>query len=163
MRQPTSEDLRLQPDVWSDAIFLSPFLRSESRTCLKFLPHLRPSCLYLYGADSVGAVPSEREYKLSVTGTGWGGSGGVRLGKVEEYCVPGANHFVCLERDMIGPCAEKMAEWLAKAVPEWLEGEASSFGAEWRDADPGGRQTLSRQWLEEMKKWNGQREVKPRL
>lgn len=79
VRPLTAAEQLTHPDLWDAMTFKSPFYKPEARTCLTFLPHLRPSVFWIHGGNSFNAAPSERGYKMTNTGTGWSDSGGARL------------------------------------------------------------------------------------
>lgn len=155
------EQRHSHPDIWDSAPYKSPFYKSEGRTCWMFLPHLRPSVLWLYGGDSYAAIPSEREAKLERTGTEWNGSGGARLGRVKEVLVQGSGHFVCLEK--VRECAGEISAYLDDEVGVWRRGEQTSVDCEWREKDVVGRQMLDGRWYDNVKDWKGQRKVDSKL
>lgn len=161
LSSPNVQDRYRYPDVWPDAPFKSPFYKSEGRSSWMFLPHLRPSVFWLYGADSYSADPEERESKMERTGTGWNGSGGAPLGRVKEALVQGSGHFVCMER--VTECATEISGFLESEMDIWREGEKASIDQDWRSKDVVGRQKLNDKWLEEAKKWKGQRKVDSKL
>lgn len=145
------------PDIGDDALYKSPFYKSESKTVHGLLEHIRPSILWLYGSDSYSADALEREIKMRRTGTGSNGSGGAQLGRVKEVLVDGAGHFVCMEK--VDECAARISEWLDAEIKVWWEGEKESVCPTWKSKDAAGRQKLDGKWLAEVKVWKGQRQV----
>ncbi|KAH0355434.1 putative toxin biosynthesis protein, partial [Aureobasidium melanogenum] len=147
------------PDLWPCAPYVSPFYKSEGRTCWMFLPHLRPSVLWLYGKKSYTMDPDERREKMKRTGTGWNGSGGAEMGRVKEEFVEDTGHFLCFEK--IAETAEKVSEWLDAEVKIWKDLEKVTFDQEWLKQDVIGRQKMDGRWLEGVKKWKGQKKAVP--
>lgn len=103
----------------------TPFYRSELASTFRRLPALRPSVLYIFGAESNLSQPEDRAPKVELTGTGVGGSGGQAEGRVGEVVLEGVGHLVPME--VVGDSAERSAEWLGKEVARWVEEEE-----EWR-------------------------------
>src|SRR5690606_27690140 len=85
--------------------------RPEVSATAHRLPELRPSTLYLFGGDSDVNPPAVRREKLELTGTGVGGSGGVKAGRVAAATLAGHGHLVALEAP--GWCAEEIARFVA--------------------------------------------------
>jgi len=100
----------------------APFYRPEPPAIFKSLPHLRPSVLYSFASESPLSNFEGRDAKMSTTGTGVGGSGGEREGRVKQVLMHGAGHLVCLE-DVKG-VAETGAGWVEREVERWRGGEA---------------------------------------
>ena len=90
-------DRLLLPD-W-DQILDIPFLygRAECRLAMGNLPNLRPSVLYVFGADSPLSLPSSQDEKMKLTSSGLGGSGGAAQGKVKKVVFPGLGHLLVFE------------------------------------------------------------------
>ncbi|KAG9680726.1 putative toxin biosynthesis protein, partial [Aureobasidium melanogenum] len=147
------------PDLWPCAPYISPFYKSEGRTCWMFLPHLRPSVLWLYGKNSYTMDPVERREKMKRTGTGWNGSGGAEMGRVKEDFVEDTGHFLCFEK--VAETAEKVSEWLDAEIKIWKDLEKVTFDEEWLKKDATGRQKLDGKWLEGVKKWKGKERAVP--
>ncbi|CAD0094762.1 unnamed protein product [Aureobasidium mustum] len=147
------------PDLWPCAPYVSPFYKSEGRTCWMFLPHLRPSVLWLYGNKSYTMDPDERREKMKRTGTGWNGSGGAAMGRVKEEFIENTGHFLCFEK--VAETAEKVSEWLDAEVRIWKDLEKVTFDEQWLKQDAIGRQKMDGRWLEGVKKWKGQQKAVP--
>ncbi|CAD0083040.1 unnamed protein product, partial [Aureobasidium vineae] len=147
------------PDLWPCAPYVSPFYKSEGRTCWMFLPHLRPSVLWLYGNKSYTMDPDERREKMKRTGTGWNGSGGAEMGRVKEEFIEDTGHFLCFEK--IAETAEKVSEWLDSEVKIWKNLERVTVNEEWLKQDVVGRQRMDDKWLEGVKKWKGKKKAAP--
>ncbi|KAK3303056.1 Alpha/beta hydrolase family-domain-containing protein [Chaetomium strumarium] len=93
-----------------------PFYRPEPLHAYSRLPELRPSVLYVFGAESDMSTPAERRAKLERTGSGLGGSGGATRGKVKEVVLD-CGHLVAMER--VPQCAEAIAGFLEGEVDLW--------------------------------------------
>ncbi|KAL2128632.1 hypothetical protein VTI74DRAFT_8919 [Chaetomium olivicolor] len=93
-----------------------PFYRPEPLYAFKRLPELRPSVLYVFGAQSDMSGPDERREKMERTGTGVGGSGGAPKGRVKEVVLD-CGHLVAMER--VPQCAEAIAGWLSGELELW--------------------------------------------
>lgn len=147
------------PDLWPCAPYISPFYKSEGRTCWMFLPYLRPSVLWLYGNKSYTMDPDERREKIKRTGTGWNGSGGAQMGRVKEEFIEGTGHFLCFEK--VAETAEKVSEWLEAEVNIWKDLEKVALDEEWLKQDVVGRQRMDGRWLDGVKKWKGLQKAVP--
>jgi len=99
-KTPCRESIATHPNIHPSSPSQAPFYIPTSKYSLDAynFRSLRPSVLYVWGEKSPYANADERAYKLENTGTGPGGSGGQRLGRVEEAIVRDAGHFVCFER-----------------------------------------------------------------
>ncbi|KAJ4315958.1 hypothetical protein N0V84_008092 [Fusarium piperis] len=98
-----------------------PVYRPEGPRTLASLPALRPSVLYLFGGRSEISSVELREEKLALTGTGVGGSGGVKAGRVSSVVSEESGHLVPLEAP--GLCARVAAEWMTTDLTRWLAEE----------------------------------------
>ena len=88
----------------------------EASTWYNSLPALYPPVFIVWGSKSVVARADNRQYYLDNIGQGFGGSGGVKAGKVQEAFIPGGHHPVSLEKP--AQCAAVMAEWLTALKKE---------------------------------------------
>lgn len=93
------------------------FYRPEAPNTAMQLPQLRPSCLYIFGGTSAMSTPILRKEKLELTGTGVGGSGGEKEGRVKEAVLEGVGHLVAMDRPK--ECAEFAASWIGAEVKRW--------------------------------------------
>lgn len=101
-----------------------PFYRPENLMTFSSLPAVRPSCFYLYGANShwrTQSGPEGRRDKLERTGTGVGGSGGAADGLVDEKVFRDGSHYVPMEQP--GVVGQEVGRWLAKELRSWRESE----------------------------------------
>ncbi|MCJ1360420.1 MAG: hypothetical protein MMC33_010425 [Icmadophila ericetorum] len=98
-----------------------PFYRPEPSITLNNLQFLRPPVLYIFGGKSNVSTEEWREQKLELTGTGVGGSGGAKEGRVEEVTLPGISHLVPMEAPE--QTAEAAATWLGRELQRWRDQE----------------------------------------
>jgi pimeloyl-ACP methyl ester carboxylesterase len=93
------------------------FARPELQALIRRLPELKPSVLYIFGGKSEASTPASRVKNVQATGTGVGGSGGVKAGKVKEVVLEDCGHLVGMERP--GECAEATAGFVDAEVGRW--------------------------------------------
>ncbi|KAF2496028.1 hypothetical protein BU16DRAFT_617537 [Lophium mytilinum] len=118
---PSTSDRRTHPDLDPSDDPQTPFYRPEPIMTFHQLPHLRPSVLYIFGSLSDLSTPEFRANKLSVTGTGIGGSGGVKEGRVKEVVFEKTGHLIPMEKP--GETAESVAQWVAAEMDRWRAAE----------------------------------------
>ncbi|KAK4190740.1 Alpha/beta hydrolase family-domain-containing protein [Podospora australis] len=106
-----------------------PFYRPEGSQTANKLPFVRPGCLWIFGADSNVNPHDVRQEKLELTGTGPGGSGGAKKGRVEIETIEGYGHLVPMEQTT--QCAEFAARFIAKDLKYWKE-EQEEFERYWK-------------------------------
>ena len=84
-----------------------------------------------------------RDKKIDVTGTGVGGSGGVKEGRVKEEVIDGVGHLV----PMVAPkdCAGLAAGFLADELERW-RGEEEGFRKAWEGRSRLERMTMGEEW-----------------
>jgi hypothetical protein len=109
------------PDLDARANPQTPFYRPEPIMTFYQLPHLRPSVLYIYGALSYISAPELRKDKLEVTGTGVGGSGGAKEGRVKAVVMEDVGHLIPMEK--VGETADNVARWVAAEIDRWRVAE----------------------------------------
>ena len=76
------------------------------------LPLVRPSVLWVFGAESYINTPPTQDEKMAITGTGVGGNGGAETGRVEKIVVEKAGHMLPLET--VQDCASILVRWFGK-------------------------------------------------
>jgi hypothetical protein len=113
--QDDGPDRLLSPDLDPKGHGQFHFTRAEMSSMYTSLPYLRPSVLYIRGSTSNLTSAELETERLRLTGTGVGGSGGVRTGKVKKVVIDGFGHLVPCEK--VGVCAEHIANWLG----EWFK------------------------------------------
>ncbi|RAL10366.1 putative toxin biosynthesis protein [Aspergillus homomorphus CBS 101889] len=119
-------DYLLLPD-W-DAEFERPYMvsRPECQVSMHNLPFVRPSVLWVFGGRSYLSPPEEQEKKVSLTGSGTGGSGGVKEGMVQKAVLEKGSHMLVVEN----------VEWCAKTAGAWLASWFRRYALEeqfWRE------------------------------
>lgn len=107
-------------DLDAEARNATPFYRAEPRIVFNNLPHLRPSVLYVFGKKSDLSVALARADKMAMTGTGVGGSGGVKKGRVREVMLD-AGHLIPMEK--VEETGKECVEWLVPELARWKENE----------------------------------------
>lgn len=119
-----------------------PFYRPEPSAVAERLGELRPSVLYIFGGESDMSAPALRQTKLRVTGTGVGGSGGAKEGKVKEVVLAGIGHLVAMEASV--QCADAAAPWLAQELENFREARREYL--EWTKKSFVEKTTISQEW-----------------
>jgi pimeloyl-ACP methyl ester carboxylesterase len=137
----------------ADSNFL--FYRPEGAAIARRLPALRPGVLWIFGDTSNVNPPVVRQEKLHLTGTGIGGSGGAKAGRVRAITIPEYGHLVPLEAT--ARCAEHGADFIAKDLEHWRADEAE-FQA-WAAKPAKEKQQLDDNW----RRWMGPLDAKPKL
>lgn len=132
----------LVPDLNLQQPTRYPLYRPEPPTVLGRLPELRPSVFYIFGGLSNMSLPPVRKQKMDMTGTGLGGSGGAKEGKVKELVLDGIGHLVAMEA--ADKCAEAAAQWLGQETKR-IEKERAEY-IEWTKKSLAEKQTLSDEW-----------------
>lgn len=132
----------LVPDMAPDSLVRFPFYRPEPPTTLARLVELRPSALYVFGSESDMSRPEMCKYKIDTTGTGVGGSGGAKEGRVEGVMLEGIGHLVAMEASE--KCADAAASWLGREVKRF-EKERREY-VEWTKQSLKAKTTLSDEW-----------------
>ncbi|KAI1402673.1 putative toxin biosynthesis protein [Hypoxylon fuscum] len=144
-------DSEMNEPLTPSAIF--PFYRSEGGEVLKHLPEVRPSVLWVFGGDSDLGTPEGRKLKTETCGSGPGGSGGLKAGRVAEIVMEGKGHLFPME--IPGECARHAAAWIGKEMRRWREQEREY--EEWTKLSAREKTTLSPKSLEEIGRLPGRR------
>ena len=79
-------------------------------------------CEQMFGDPAAGAFLSEpvmKADKLAHTGTGVGGSGGVKKGRVSSITFEGIGHLIPME--IVGRTADACTEWLVPELQRWQD------------------------------------------
>jgi hypothetical protein len=132
----------LVPDMNPESLVKYPFYRPEPPNTLDRLRELRPSALFVFGATSPMSSPEARKMKMEATGTGLGGSGGAKEGRVKEVLLEGVGHLVAMEASE--KCADAAAGWLGMEMKRF-EAEKEKY-VEWTKQSLVAKQTLSEEW-----------------
>jgi pimeloyl-ACP methyl ester carboxylesterase len=124
----------------------APVYRPECIYTFQQLPFLRPSCLFIYGAEShfSNAKPKSRADKLNSTGTSAWGSGGANGGKVGEVVLEGGGHYIVLEKP--AAVAGETSRWVDARLAEWQEEDAAERKA-WDRVPSKERARVDDAWL----------------
>lgn len=144
----TALNRRTHPDLVPCPVPQTPFYRGESMLVFQQLPHLRPSVLYIFGELSFLSDPEWIKEKLSMTGTGVGGNGGVKEGRVAEITVKDAGHLIPMEK--VEESAQHVAKWIGKEMARYWENERLTE-EEWGNKKGVERSVLSERFVEELK------------
>ncbi|KAL2808068.1 putative toxin biosynthesis protein [Aspergillus granulosus] len=126
-------DRLLLPD-W-DAENDRPYLvsRPEMWSTARNLPFLRPSVFWVFGGNCYLSSPAAQDFKMRVTGTGIGGSGGVAKGMVEKAVLPEGSHNVVLEE--VEWSAGVAGDWIRRWYGKYLDDERFWSGYRSRNSD----------------------------
>jgi hypothetical protein len=130
------------PDADPNLDSAYPFYRPEPSRTFEMLPHLRPSTLYIFGGDSYMTTPRHVGDKMKMTGTGWGGSGGVKEGRVKGVTLKGTGHLAPME--VVGDCADPLTEWIGKELQLWQK-QQQAYN-EWTKIPFRERQSIPEEW-----------------
>ena len=139
-----SKERLMNPELDPLAEGAQIFTRPESMLTLLSLPQLRPSVLWVYGARSPINVAPRQHEKMNSTGTGVGGSGGAKLGRVEQVILEGAAHLIPFEQ--VNECAETIAGWLEKELQRYGE-DKLFYQTHKRGKSERDMLVLSKQWM----------------
>ena len=134
---------RTHPDLDMKALDIYPFYRPEPTAVFTDLPRLRPGTLYIFGGRSDLSPPDLRKQKMERTGTGVGGSGGAKAGKVKEVVLEDVGHLVPMEA--VARSASAAAEWLTSDLRRW-ESEEADFKREWEAKEKRAKFTINEEW-----------------
>ncbi len=121
-----------------------PFYRSEGSAILRSLPHVRPSVLWVFGEESDLSQREGRREKVESCGSGGGGSGGVKAGRVDEILMEGRGHLFPME--VPDQCAGHAAAWIGKEMRRWRAAEREY--EEWTKRPIRERTTMSREFMD---------------
>ncbi|KAF4125562.1 hypothetical protein GMORB2_0806 [Geosmithia morbida] len=97
--------------------FTWPFYRPEQIRSIRNLAHIRPSVLYVFALMSSLSGPEQREEKMRLTGSGNGGSGGAKNGRVKAVLAENNGHLVPMEDPAM--CAREAASWISREMERW--------------------------------------------
>ncbi|QPG94403.1 hypothetical protein C2857_005923 [Epichloe festucae Fl1] len=128
-------------------VALFPFYRPEPITTFQRITHLRPGVVFINGGKSRVIVASEVKQRTAMTGTGPGGSGGVKTGRVKEVTHPDYGHLVPLEDPAF--CAREISAFLGNELAIWTAGEREY--EEWAKQSNYQKTTLSQDWKTHLK------------
>ncbi|KAF2094885.1 hypothetical protein NA57DRAFT_80054 [Rhizodiscina lignyota] len=126
----------------------SPFYRPEPIITFHNLPFVRPSVLYVFGEDSHLSKPELCNDKLSMTGIGVSGSGGVKAGRVKGVMLKKGGHLMPMEQ--VGEVADNCCNWLDAELKRFAANEAIQDGV-WEKVKDKEKYTLNERYLKELK------------
>lgn len=135
-------DPEMQDKIDPETMF--PFYRSEGPSILKALPEVRPSVLWVFGGESELGTPDGRKLKTEACGSGGGGSGGIKAGRVDQVVMEGRGHLFPME--VPDECARHAAAWIGKEMRRWREKEREY--EEWVKLPVREKTTLSEKFLD---------------
>ncbi|QDS74311.1 hypothetical protein FKW77_003972 [Venturia effusa] len=125
-----------------------PFYAPAAIITLQNIPYLRPSVFYIFGETSDLSDPVFTSQKMAMTGTGLGGSGGAKAGRVVEVVIKGAGHLIPMER--VAETAENAAQWIGKEMARWRVNE-ELLKRQWDSTPEVEKYTLSPRVMEAFK------------
>lgn len=105
-------------DIADDFEAEYPFYRPEPGQIFRRLQELKPPVLYIFGKHSELATAELRRKKMETTGSGPGGSGGIKQGQVKELVLD-CGHLVCMEK--VKDCADAAGSFAVTEVARWEE------------------------------------------
>ncbi|KAI1380309.1 putative toxin biosynthesis protein [Hypoxylon crocopeplum] len=135
-------DPEMQDRITPENMFA--FYRSEGPSILKHLAEVRPSVLWVFGGDSDLGTPETRKLKTELCGSGGGGSGGLKAGRVGQVVMEGRGHLFPME--VPDECAGHAAAWIGKEMKRWREKEREY--EEWTKLPVREKTTLSEKYLD---------------
>ncbi|KAF1837610.1 toxin biosynthesis protein-like protein [Decorospora gaudefroyi] len=138
---------RTHADMTPNATPQTPFYRGESTIVFNQLPALRPSVFYIFGELSFLTDDAAIEAKMSLTGSGVGGSGGRAEGRVANVTVKGAGHLIPMEK--VGESADRISKWIGKEMVRYWDWERKTE-EEWGGKQGVERSVLSARFVDEL-------------
>lgn len=146
-RPASAEERRINPDVDSRAPFQYPWYASAPRQAFYMLPTLRPAVHFIHGEQSPSSFREMRKARVESCGIGYGGNGGIELGRVKESLLP-SGHF--LPFDMVRETGKIISDYLNDEIPSWKDFEDRRLES-WNQRSLREKQTLSKEDLEHLK------------
>ncbi|KAG6165924.1 hypothetical protein E4U51_004021 [Claviceps purpurea] len=128
------------PQIPTTALY--PFCRHEPSFTHNRLIHLRPGTFFINGGLSTIVSESEANNRAAITGTGRGGSGGTKNGRVQNVTHPHYGHLLPLENPSF--CAQQAATFLKAELAIWAA-EETEFEA-WARQPNQQKTTASPEW-----------------
>ncbi|KAI9367083.1 toxin biosynthesis protein [Aspergillus egyptiacus] len=151
---PPPHDPLLVPDMLGRLIPGQRCYRPEPILGFTLVPHLRPSVLYLSGAQSPLCRSDDHAKAARKTGAGFGGSGGIAYDRVRHVVIPGAGHNLPMEK--VAATADELGEWIGREVGRW-RGDEDRIAKGWEALGVREKSTFSPEWMEMIR---GMAEVK---
>lgn len=118
---------------------------SEPLLAMKSLPHIAPSVLIVSGSTSSLYSDGSHTNGARVTGTKFGGNGGMDAGRVRHEVIEQAGHAVPFEK--VVETASVAGSWIAREIVQWQHNE-DKLSKEWSGLPLEEKTTLSKEWLE---------------
>jgi hypothetical protein len=87
--------------------------------------------------------PEAIDAKLNTTGSGVGGSGGIKEGKVKGVILKNVGHLVAMEA--VEECADAAAEWISSEIKTWTA-EEDEHRKRWMAKTLIEKQTVDEEW-----------------
>lgn len=135
------------PDVPTEGV-VAPFYAPAPMLTLQNVPYLRPSVFYIFGETSDLSAPEFTAQKMAMTGTGVGGSGGAKAGRVVEIIVKGTGHLIPMEKP--AETGRNAAGWIGKELARWRANE-EILRKQWESTPEVEKYTLSPRVMEAFK------------
>jgi pimeloyl-ACP methyl ester carboxylesterase len=129
----------LYPDL--DKRWEGNFYRPEPVRTFENLQFVRPSVLYIFGETSPLSSIRSRTEKLSNTGIGAGGSGGVQKKRVKDVIIKDTGHLIPMEK--VSETAKTCSDWIASEMEIWIRRE-QLLKRFWNATPDKGKYTLER-------------------
>jgi pimeloyl-ACP methyl ester carboxylesterase len=136
-----------RPDLNPSMPAAGNFYRAEGSQVFLRLGELRPSVLYVLGAESDIGGPGGAEAKLKLTGVGPGGSGGAQEKRVKSITYEKIGHLVAMEA--VGRLSDDSVQWIGTELQRWRD-EQAELDRTWRSRPRIERQTVDDVWKEKM-------------
>ena len=140
-------DRETHADLDGSAALAFQGYRPECVITFNNLPHIRPSVLFVFGGRSRISPARLRERLLETTGTGLGGSGGRKEGRVDGLVLLEKDHLIAM--DAVEPCADAAAAWLGKELERAREQDAC-LRAQWSSKPLRDKATLSEEFKQQL-------------
>lgn len=151
----------ISPDLDPSSERACRFSRAEPAQMLQNLPYVRPSILWIFGSRSRINPENLQDEKMARTGTGTGGNGGVKAGRVEKAIVENGSHMLPFEK--VQECAVILGPWFEKKVEDF-EAEETFHREHRRGKSEQDMLVMSKQWLTGVRAKPGtQRPIKEHL
>jgi hypothetical protein len=142
-RNQPNRDIHPDLDPLRDVL---PLYRSEPPSTFYKLPTLRPSLLWVIGKRSYLSIDEMRE-GIKIAGTGLGGSGGMREGRVREAAIAKGHMFPF---EAVEETAKTCAGWLGEELRRFAE-KQTAWNEERAKMSKRDHLVLSEKWMEVVK------------
>ncbi|KAH6999448.1 Alpha/beta hydrolase family-domain-containing protein [Ilyonectria destructans] len=119
-----------------------PVYCPEGTSTVRRLPNVRPSVFYVFGGKSNISTLELQDEKMTLTGSGVGGSGGQAKGRVKKVVGEKNSHLIPMEDPVF--CARVAADWIKAEVERWWVDERNY--EDWTQKSTEEKTTLSSGW-----------------